>query len=181
MLGSAVRSSPTTRAKTGRTAQISTAQGGAHTHTHTHRRALHVMDVRANICGCRHQKLWSQRNFLGHTPSTAGTFRKKFQKNSGKTPETLSELFLEAFPELSPPQYGWGGLFFQNWFRRGPLRAGHGIPSSTEGISDFQPQSDSALVVNSSQPCFFMRTLPATLPTHGVWENTWHETPHTWD
>ena len=39
-------------------------------------------------------------------------------------------------PELSPPQYGWGRLFFQNWFRRGPLRAAHGIPSSTEGISD---------------------------------------------
>ena len=34
---------------------------------------------------------------LGHTPSTAGTFRKKFRENSGKTPETLSELFLE-FP-----------------------------------------------------------------------------------
>ena len=41
-----------------------------------------------------------------------------------------------AFPELSPPQYGWGRLFFQNWFRRGPLRAAHGIPSSTEGISE---------------------------------------------
>ena len=36
------------------------------------------------------------------------------------------------------PQYGWGRLFFQKWFRRGPLRAGHGIPSSTEGISDLQ-------------------------------------------
>ena len=34
---------------------------------------------------------------LGHTPSTAGTFRKKFRKNSGKTRETLSERFLE-FP-----------------------------------------------------------------------------------
>ena len=32
---------------------------------------------------------------LGDTPSTAGTFRKKFRKNSGKTPETLSELLLE--------------------------------------------------------------------------------------
>ena len=42
-----------------------------------------------------------------------------------------------AFPEFSPPQYGWGRLFFQNWFRRGPFRAGHGIPSSTGGISDF--------------------------------------------
>ena len=35
--------------------------------------------------------------FMGHTPSTAGTFRKKFRKNSGKTPEALSERFLE-FP-----------------------------------------------------------------------------------
>ena len=34
---------------------------------------------------------------LGHTPSTAGTFRKKFRKNSGKTPQMLSERFLE-FP-----------------------------------------------------------------------------------
>ena len=42
-----------------------------------------------------------------------------------------------AFPEFSPPQYGWGRLFFQNLFRRGPLRPGHGIPSSTGGISDF--------------------------------------------
>ena len=32
---------------------------------------------------------------MGHTPSTAGTFRKDFRKNSGKTPETLSERFLE--------------------------------------------------------------------------------------
>ena len=34
---------------------------------------------------------------MGHAPSTVGTFRKKFRKNSGKTPETLSEFFLE-FP-----------------------------------------------------------------------------------
>ena len=34
---------------------------------------------------------------MGHTPSTAGTFRKKFRKDSGKTPETLSERFRE-FP-----------------------------------------------------------------------------------
>ena len=55
-------------------------------------------------------------------------------RNSGKTPETLSERFLEfpsrvrlgcpkpynsrhlrlpeRFPEFSPPQYGWGRLFF---------------------------------------------------------------------
>ena len=92
--------------------------------------------------------------YLGHTPSMTGTF----QRNSGKFPETLSELSrnsppeysweppsrqfktLEAsraFPELSPPLYGWGCLFFEKWFRRAPLRAGHGIPTSTEGISGY--------------------------------------------
>ena len=95
---------------------------------------------------------------LGHTPSTAGTFRKKFRKKFRKDtgnalrafpgipvestagmPQTLQFKAFEAsraFPELSPPQYGWGRLFFQKWFRRGPLRAGHGIPSSTGGISE---------------------------------------------
>ena len=53
-------------------------------------------------------------------------------------PQTLFKAFeaSRAFPEFSPPQYGWGRLFFRNWFRRGPLRAGHGIPSSTGGISE---------------------------------------------
>ena len=54
-----------------------------------------------------------------------------------------------------PREYGWdppspinslplstagdaARLFFQKWFRRGPLRAGRGIPSNTEGISDFK-------------------------------------------
>ena len=95
---------------------------------------------------------------LGHTPSTAGTLRKKFRKNSGKTPETLSERFLEfpsrvrlacpkpyksrhlrlpeRFQNSLPPSTAGGRFFFQNWFRRGPLRAGHGIPSSTGGLSD---------------------------------------------
>ena len=36
---------------------------------------------------------------MGHTPSTAGTFRKKFRKKSGKTRETLWELFLEILLE----------------------------------------------------------------------------------
>ena len=67
-------------------------------------------------------------------------------RNSGRTPETLSERFLEfpsrvrlgcpkpynsrhlRLPEhfqnyLPPPQYGWGRFFFQKWFRRGPPRA----------------------------------------------------------
>ena len=71
---------------------------------------------------------------LNIAPSTAGTSRKKFRKNSGKTPETLSELFQEFpsrvrlgpprpytsrhlkpsehFQNCLPPQYGWGRLFF---------------------------------------------------------------------
>ena len=77
-------------------------------------------------------------------------------RNSGripeKNPETLSELeygwdppkpynsrhlrLPEHFQNSLPPQYGWGRLFFQKWFRRGPLRAGRGIPSSTGGISE---------------------------------------------
>ena len=42
-----------------------------------------------NIClGQMVRGFWpcSDTPFLGHTPSTAGTFRKKFRKNSGKTP-----------------------------------------------------------------------------------------------
>ena len=97
--------------------------------------------------------LWAEFSFLINGPFP--TFRKKFQKNSGKTPETLSEFFLEFpsrvrlgspkpytsrhlrlpeffFSRILSPQYGWGLLFFQKWFRRGPLRAGNGIPSSTE-------------------------------------------------
>ena len=94
---------------------------------------------------------------MGHTPSTAGTFRKRFRKNSGQTPETLSERFLEFparvrlgcpkpynsrhlrlpehFQNYLPP-VRLGAFFFQKWFRTGPPRAGHGIPSSTGGISD---------------------------------------------
>ena len=37
--------------------------------------------------------------------------------------------------------------FFQEWFRRGPLRAGHGISSSTEGISELRA------------PCFINKAL----------------------
>ena len=102
---------------------------------------------------------------VGHTPSTAGTFRKKYRRNSGKTPETLSEFFLELpsrvrlgspkpynsrhlkAPEqesriLSPPVRLGGRFFFSKskWFRRGLLRAGHGIPSSTGGIFEKGPR-----------------------------------------
>ena len=75
----------------------------------------------------------ASKGSMGHTPSTAGTFRKNFRKNSGKTPETLSELFLEFpsrvprpcnsrhlkapehFQNSLPPRYGWGRFFLQKW------------------------------------------------------------------
>ena len=97
---------------------------------------------------------------------TSRTFRKKFRKNSGRTPEALSERFLEFpsrvrlgcpkpynsrhlrlpehFQNSLPPQYGRGRLFFQKWFRRGPLGAGHGIPGSTEGVSEDRHPSKTA-------------------------------------
>ena len=101
---------------------------------------------------------------MGQTPSTAGTFRKKLRKNSGKTPETLSELFLkfplrvrlgspksynsrhlkapEHFQNSLPPSTAGDASFFQKWLRRGPLRAGHGTPSSTGCISEMRvPQT----------------------------------------
>ena len=95
---------------------------------------------------------------LGRAPSTASTFRKKFRINSGKRKRS------ESVSGNSPQEYGWdrpsakpynsrhlrlpehfqnslppvqlGVPLFQKWFQRGPLRAGHGIPSNTEGISD---------------------------------------------
>ena len=78
---------------------------------------------------------------MGHTPSTAGTFRKKFRKNSGKTPETLSERFLEFpsrvrlgcpklynsrhlrlpehFQNYLPPNTAGGASFFRSGSREG--------------------------------------------------------------
>ena len=70
---------------------------------------------------------------LGHTPSTAGTFRKKFWKNSGKTPETLSERFLE-FPSRvrlgCPKPYNSRHL-------RLPERFQNFLPPSTAGDASF--------------------------------------------
>ena len=98
---------------------------------------------------------------MGHTPSTAGTFRKKFRKNSGKTPETLSERFLE-FPSRarlgSPKPYNSRHLRLPEHFQNSlpPSTAGsasfsrsvfgeglselvmEGIPSNTEGISELE-------------------------------------------
>ena len=54
--------------------------------------------------------------------------------------------FQSVFPEFPPPQYGWGRLFFQNWFRRGPFRAGHGIPSSTGGNPDLESHNSNRTI-----------------------------------
>ena len=66
---------------------------------------------------------------MGHTTSMAGTFRKEFRKNSGKTPETLSELFLE-FPSKvrlgSPKPYNSKNLKAPEHFR-------NSLPPSTAG------------------------------------------------
>ena len=71
--------------------------------------------------------------FLGRTPSTAGTFRKKFRKNSGKTPETLSERFLE-FPSRvrlgCPKPYNSRHLGL-------PERFQNSLPPSTAGDASF--------------------------------------------
>ena len=70
---------------------------------------------------------------MGHTPSTAGTFRKKFRKNSGKTPETLSERFLE-FPSRvrlgCPKPYNSRHLRLPEHFQ-------NSLPPSTAGDASF--------------------------------------------
>ena len=70
---------------------------------------------------------------MGHTPSTAGTFRKKFQKNSGKTPEALSERFLE-FPSRvqlgSPKPYNSRHMRLPEHFQ-------NSLPPSTAGDASF--------------------------------------------
>ena len=96
---------------------------------------------------------------LGHTPSTAGTFWKKFRKNSGKTPKCSQSVSWN-----SPREYGWDapnpiikGIWrlpeHESRILSPPVRLGtplfsevvperasqsccHGIPSSTEGISE---------------------------------------------
>ena len=70
---------------------------------------------------------------LGHTPSTAGTFRKKFRKKSGKTPETLSERFLEFRLGVrlgSPKPYNSRRLRLPEHFQ-------NSLPPSTAGDASF--------------------------------------------
>ena len=84
----------------------------------------------------------------GHTTSTAGNFFPQsvswnFFREYGWDPPSPIIQGIWGFQSISrilSPQYGWGCLFFQKWFRRGPLRAGHGTRSSTEGISDHCPR-----------------------------------------
>ena len=68
-----------------------------------------------------------------HTPNTAGAFRKKFRRNSGKTPETLSERFLE-FPSRvrlgSPKPYNSRHLRLPEHFQ-------NSLPVSTAGGASF--------------------------------------------
>ena len=70
---------------------------------------------------------------MGHTPSTARTSRKKFRNNSGKTPETLSEHFLE-FPSRvrleCPKPYNSRHL-------RLPEHLPNSLPPSTAGDASF--------------------------------------------
>ena len=70
---------------------------------------------------------------LGHTLSTAGTFRKKFRKNSGKTPETLSERFLE-FP--SRVRLGCPKPYNSRHLRR-PEHFQNSLPPSAAGDASF--------------------------------------------
>ena len=81
---------------------------------------------------------------MGHTPSTAGTFRKKFRKNSGKTLETLSERFLE-FPSRvrlgCPKPYNSRHLRLPEHFQNSlpPVRLGTPLffrSGSGEGLSE---------------------------------------------
>ena len=81
---------------------------------------------------------------VGHTPSTAGTFQKTFRKNSGKTPETLSE-------RLCPKPYNSRHL-------RLPERFQNSLPPSTAGdTSFFRSGSGKGLseLVKSASKCTF--------------------------
>ena len=80
---------------------------------------------------------------MGHTPSTAGTFRKKFRKNFRKTPETLSERFLEFRSRVrlgSPKPYNSRHLRLPE-FSPPPVRLG--TPLFSEAVPERASQSRS--------------------------------------
>ena len=73
-----------------------------------------------------------EKHFLKDPGNALKAFPGIALKSTAGNPQAL--LFKEfeasrAFPEVPPLQYGWGCLFSQKWFRRGPLRAGHGVPA----------------------------------------------------
>ena len=68
--------------------------------------------------------------------SVSGVFRSRVRLGCPKPYNSRHLRLPERFQNSLPPSTAGDVSFFQNWFRRGPLRAGHGIPSSTGGISD---------------------------------------------
>ena len=121
---------------------------------------------------------------MGHTPSTAGTFRKKFRRTSKKSsgnalrafpgiplestagiPQALKFKAFEgskACSEFSPPQYSWGRLFFRSGSREGlsePVMDSHGIPSSIGGISELINQC-SCWSWGNIKPCLSILLFP---------------------
>ena len=115
-----------------------------------------------------------------YTPSTARTSRKKFRKISRKTPETLSELCMEfpsRVPLGSPKPYHSRHLRLPEHFRNSlplskagdasflevvPERASqcccHGMPSSTEGISEQRVLKLQRCLVLPLAQCFVLRS-----------------------
>ena len=92
---------------------------------------------------------------LGNTPSMAGTFQRKFRKKSGKTPETLSERFLE-FPSrvrlVSPKPYNSSNLRLPERFQNSLLFNTAGDTSflrsgSGEGLSELVMEFPAVLTV----------------------------------
>ena len=105
------------------------------------------------------------RTLVGNTPTTAGSFRKKFRNNSEKAPEALSELFLE-FPSRvllgSPKPYN-------SIHCSGSLKClelyGLGDPSRTlEGNSRKRSESVSGVF-----PEFFRNLIRKVSAVLGVW------------
>ena len=84
--------------------------------------------------------MWNLR-FFWFTPRTAGTFRKKSPGSRAQLgiPETYNSRHLkpsEHFLKSLALSTAGDASFFQKWFRRGPLRAGHALQHYSPGIWD---------------------------------------------
>ena len=88
------------------------------------------------------------------------------RRNSGRIPERPRKRS-QSVSWNSRREYGWGRFFFQKWLRRGPPRAGHGIPSSTGGISDLWVLEPQARHLSFSTP----KVTISTLQKHYVQES----------